>query len=138
MRVQQMIATHPQVPGRPLDVLVACIEACLDAAQASTACADACLAEPAVAELTHCIRFDLDCADLCKATALVASRRAGENDTVVRRLIKACAEACRVCADECALHAETMEHCRLCAAACRDCQAACLEAAAMMTTPTLQ
>jgi hypothetical protein len=57
---------------------------------------------------------------------------------VLRRLIKACAEACRVAADECALHAETMEHCRLCAAACRDGQAACLEAAAMMTTPTLQ
>ncbi len=138
MRVPQMIATHPQVPGRPAEVLVACIEACLDAAQAATACADACLAEPAVAELTHVIRLNADCADLCKITAQIASRRAGENDTVLRRLIKACAEAARVAADECALHGETMEHCRLCAAACRDCQAACLEAAAMMTTPTLQ
>ena len=36
-------------------------------AQVCTACADACLGEDDVGELTRCIRLDLDCADLCAA-----------------------------------------------------------------------
>jgi hypothetical protein len=82
-----------------------------------------------VADLRQCIRLDLDCADLCRATGSVASRRTGTNDEVVRRLIEACAEACRLCAEECETHASHHEHCRVCAETCRQCESACREAA---------
>ena len=56
--------------GAAVDALLACSEAC-------TACADACLSEDMVAELTKCIRTNLDCADICLATGAMASRLGG-------------------------------------------------------------
>jgi len=137
MHAHEMIATHPQVDGPADDALVACIEACFDCAQACASCADACLGEPNVADLTQCIRLNLDCSDVCAATGLLASRRTGSNAPVLRRLLDACAEACRLCGDECARHADRMEHCRVCADACRRCEADCRDAGQAIA-PTLQ
>ncbi|RBY83275.1 four-helix bundle copper-binding protein [Blastococcus sp. TF02A-26] len=122
----QMLATHPHAQSGPdADLLAACIDACLQCAEACTACADACLAEEMVADLRHCIRTDLDCSDVCAATARVLTRRAGHDSTVARAVLEACATACRSCGDECAQHAEMHEHCRVCAEACRRCEQAC-------------
>jgi hypothetical protein len=137
MHAQEMIATHPQVQGSTNDALIRCIEACYDCAQICTSCADACLAEDMVKDLTQCIRLNLDCADVCAATGTVASRRTGTNELIIKRMIETCAEACRLCGDECQTHAEMHKHCRICAEACRQCEAACREAAASIT-PTLQ
>jgi hypothetical protein len=128
MHTKAMIATHPHVHGTVDSSLVRCIDLCFDCAQSCVSCADACLGEPTVAELRQCIRTDLDCADICTATGSVASRRTGRNDAVVRRLIEACGEACRLCAEECERHAGHHEHCRVCAEACRQCERACREA----------
>lgn len=123
--VRQMIDTHP-AHASASEQLAACIEACVDCAQACTACADACLAEPSVADLVRCIRLNLDCADACEATGRTLSRLTGPDGGDTRRLVEACAEACRRCADECDRHAAMgMEHCRVCAEACRRCAAAC-------------
>ncbi|RDI34749.1 four-helix bundle copper-binding protein [Lentzea flaviverrucosa] len=101
-----------------IDALIACAEAC-------TACADACLSESSVAELTKCIRTDLDCADVCGATARVLSRHTAYDANVSRALLEACAVACKACGDECWSHADMHEHCRICAEACRACETAC-------------
>lgn len=101
-----------------IDALIACAEAC-------TACADACLSESSVAELTKCIRTDLDCADVCGATARVLSRHTAYDANVSRALLEACAVACKACGDECWSHANMHEHCRICAEACRACETAC-------------
>jgi hypothetical protein len=130
MHAHEMISTHPQVRGNTNDALIRCIEACYDCAQTCTSCADACLAEEMVADLRQCIRFNLDCADLCATTGAVATRRTGSNETVIHSLLEACAEACRLCGEECRGHAEMMEHCRICADACQRCEAACREALA--------
>lgn len=87
--------------------------------------ADACLAEEAVADLRNCIRTNLDCADVCVATASVLSRRTGSNLTVVTELLKACRAACATCAEDREAHADMHEHCKLCADACRRCEKAC-------------
>lgn len=44
---------------------------------------------------------------------------------LIRSVLQACAEACRVCGDECERHASMHEHCRVCAEACRSCEDAC-------------
>jgi hypothetical protein len=129
MHTQAMIGTHPHVRGNVDAALIRCIEACYDCAQACTSCADACLGESQVAELVQCIRLNLDCADLCAAAGAVASRRSGSNERVIKHLLEACEEACRLCREECARHADMHEHCRICAEACRDCEAACRSAA---------
>jgi hypothetical protein len=132
MRTKEMIATHPDVRGKVNEALVAAIDAAAACAQACTSCADACLAEETVVQLRQCIRLNLDCADICEALARVASRRAGSNEDVIRKMLDTCVAACRRCADECARHANHHEHCRVCAESCRQCEAACQRAAGTM------
>lgn len=128
MHVSAMLESHPKdVGGVDPAILAAFIETCSDCAQACTACADTCLGEDTVAELVACIGTDLDCADLCAATARILSRRTGNDDTITRAVLEACAAACRACGDECARHSSHHEHCRICAEACRRCEQACKE-----------
>ena len=126
-QLSRMLETHPRAAqatddvaavGRALKALVACAHTC-------TSCADACLGEDGVAELTRCIRLNLDCADICEATARVLSRRTDTDLDLVRGQLESCAVACRACAAECESHADHMEHCRICAESCRACAEAC-------------
>ena len=121
---QQILQTNP---GGAVDVstLVECIEACYDCAQACTACADACLGEDEPKSLSHCIRLNLDCADACEATSRIVSRQTAFEPRLARAFLQACAEACRLCTDECEQHASHHEHCQVCAEACRRCEQAC-------------
>jgi hypothetical protein len=121
-----MLGTYPKdLGGIDRSALIACIDACVECAQACTACADACLSEDVVAELTTCIRTNLDCADVCDTTGRVLSRHTGYDADLTRAVLEACAAACRACADECGSHAEMHEHCRVCAESCRRCEQAC-------------
>jgi hypothetical protein len=128
MQVQQMIGTHPDVRGNTSRSLIECIEECYACAQTCVSCADACLAEQTVQQLKQCIRFNLDCADVCSATGALASRRTGSNEALLRSALDLCALACKTCASECERHAKMHEHCRICAESCRRCEAACEEA----------
>ncbi|MFQ6855364.1 four-helix bundle copper-binding protein [Streptomyces sp. 35M1] len=124
--VEDMLNTYPaDLGGADRQKLARCIEECIACAQACTACADACLSEETVAELTKCIRTDMDCADVCGATAAVLSRHTGYDANVTRALLRACAVVCKTCADECEAHADRHGHCRVCAEACRRCEQAC-------------
>ncbi|HJV98461.1 MAG TPA: four-helix bundle copper-binding protein [Arthrobacter sp.] len=104
--VQSMLDAHPKDLGS-LDrtKLAECIQACFDCAQTCTACADACLSEDMVAELTKCIRTNLDCVDVCATTGKILSRHAGYDADLTRLVLDACRTACKACADECAQHA---------------------------------
>ncbi len=122
----QMLEAYPKdLGGVDRDKLQACIEACVDCAQACTACADACLSEDSVADLTKCIRTNLDCADVCDTTGRVLSRHTGYDADLTRAVLGTCAAACKACGDECGQHAEMHEHCRVCAETCRRCEQAC-------------
>ena len=122
----QMLDTYPKSLGHvDKDKLRACIEACVECAQACTACADACLSEDSVAELTKCIRSNLDCADVCETTGRVLSRHTGYDANITRAVLEACAQACKSCGDNCDEHAGMHEHCRVCAESCRRCEQAC-------------
>ena len=63
----------------------------------------------------------------------LASRRTGSNEHLLRAMLEACAEACRLCGSECAAHAAQHEHCAICAEACRRCEQACVAAAGTIT-----
>ncbi|WP_030265609.1 four-helix bundle copper-binding protein [Streptomyces violens] len=122
----KMLDTHPTGLGRVTrEALVTCIDQVLECAQACTLCADACLAEEHMSELRRCIRTDLDCADVCNATARVLSRYGGDDADVVRDVLETCATVCLACGAECERHAKTHEHCAVCAEACRRCAEAC-------------
>lgn len=85
-------------------------------------CLTACLEEPDVKMLTRCIKFDIDCGEICRLTASLLARDSEHG----HHLLKECAEVCDKCAEECGKHARMgMEHCRKCAEACRACAEAC-------------
>jgi hypothetical protein len=128
MYTQEIIAAHPDVRGIVDAALIAAIDGISACALTCTSCADGCLAEQRVAELRQCIRLNLDCADVCAATAALALRRTGSDEAVVRKMLDACITACGLCGEECQRHASHHEHCRICADACRQCGAACQEA----------
>lgn len=124
-RAREMLEAAPAGPPLDLDDLAAAIERCLECAQACTACADACLSQETVSELRACIALDLQCADLCSATARVLSRDFTHAHAVVEHLLQACVLACGECATECERHAGHHRHCALCAESCRRCAVAC-------------
>jgi hypothetical protein len=127
MTVREIMAVHPRPSPLDRDVLVRCIEECLDCGAVCTSCADACLAEPDVPELVSCIRFCLDCADACRAAGSVLTRQTEAAPEVVRAITQACAVACRASGDECERHAAHHDHCRICEGVCRRCEQACNE-----------
>ena len=120
-----MLKAHPHPIQLDSELLTAAVDALVDCAQACDACADACLAEDMLTELRRCIRLDLDCADICRATAAVFSRQTDADWRVMRSQLAACITACAACASECEQHAAMHAHCRICAAACRACERAC-------------
>jgi hypothetical protein len=129
----QMMETYPKEINLDRSKLVAAVDALIACSEACTACADACLSEDTVAELTKCIRTDLDCADICSATARVLSRHTGYEANISRTLLQACVAACKSCGEECGNHASMHAHCRICADACRGCGQACSDLLASMS-----
>jgi hypothetical protein len=122
---QRMLEAHPWPGHVDRSVLAECIEACVECAQACQSCADACLSEESVADLRKCIRLNLDCDDVCSATARVLTRQTEYDAPLSRALVEVCRQACATCGEECESHASHHEHCRICAEACRRCEQAC-------------
>jgi hypothetical protein len=121
----KMLETHPAELSVDLKVLADCIDACASCAQVCTICADACLAE-GDASLAECIAENLQCADVCRATADLLSRPAFIDWKIAAEMVAACASAAERCRITCAEHGEHgMEHCAGCADACRACADAC-------------
>ena len=110
---QRMIETNPSQTPAASAALAECIEACFDCAQACTACADAYLGEEDVQMLVRCIRLDLDRADVCESTGKILSRQTAFDPQLAEAALRACAEACHVCGEECEQHAEHHEHYRV-------------------------
>ena len=82
-------------------------------------CFNACLEEENVAMLTKCIKYDVECAEICE---MAISSLSYEGD-FSKDIIKLCIEACNKCAKECRKHDHM--HCIECAKACEDCAKAC-------------
>jgi hypothetical protein len=124
---RQMLDTYPRAFSVDAGVLAAAIDALSDCAQACNADNAADLGEHNVTEMVRCIRLCLDCADICSASAGVASRLVEYDASVFRPLLESCVAICKSCGDECERHAQMHEHCRVCAGACRRCEQACRE-----------
>jgi hypothetical protein len=119
-----MLATTPNPPQIATSRLAGSVKACLECEAACLSCADACLGEPGIDTLRRCIRLDLDCAEICSATARLLARQYRPDVRLLRAMVEACAVACAACATECEWHG-LMEHCGVCAEACRRCEAEC-------------
>lgn len=90
------------------------IEFFFECASSCWICADAALHESHPEHFEACIRQCLTCAELC---ALTAKRLLTYGDTDLSETLV----AIKMCAEECARHASTYEHCFICMRSCEDC-----------------
>ena len=134
MTIREMLDAHPQPASGDRDVVVRCIEACIDCGAACTSCADADLRESDVPELVRCIRLCLDCADACAAAMRILGRQTDAHPPSQLNILETCLAACRACADQCELHAAHHRHCAISAAECRRCEQAGEDLRAALTT----
>ena len=124
-RLHELFRDHPAPASDAGDEAFAFVQSAAECTHTCTACADACLEEDDPTHLRECIRTNLDCADICTATARLISRPGKQDPDVLRAQLEACATVCRACAEHCEKHGESMEHCRVCAESCRECAEAC-------------
>ena len=124
-RVREMFDTHPNPASDAGEEAFALVKATAECAAVCTTCADACLSEDDPSEMRECIRYNLDCADICATTGSLIARPGPQDPRTLQAQLAACAQACRACAEECERHAGSMEHCRVCAESCRACEKAC-------------
>ncbi|MGP1354191.1 MAG: four-helix bundle copper-binding protein [Parasphingopyxis sp.] len=121
MSIAEMIKSHPDVAGHLNEPLATAIRHAMFCAAICNSCADACSAEDG--DMRQCIRMCSDCADMCDATFKIATRRTGDNERLLRKLLELCADYCEACAEECGKHDN--DHCRRCAEMCRECATDC-------------
>lgn len=118
----QMLEAYPAEINLDRTVLAKAIDALTTCAQVCTACADACLSESPdrLPELTRCVRDNLDCADVCAATAAVLSRHTAYDARLANAQAQAAAQATQTCGDSCGEHRDLHRHCEICERVCRD------------------
>jgi hypothetical protein len=85
-------------------------------------CATACLDEQDIDMLKDCIKINLMCAEVCRATAIAISRGSEH----AGHLLKECIEICEQCSDECGKHEHG--HCKECSRTCENCAESCKQA----------
>ncbi len=104
----------------PHDELIKKLDICV---AACNFCASSCLKEDDVKMMAHCISNNIDCAEICRTTAILLAR----DSKHAKHLMKECIEVCMACVEECSKHEH--EHCKACAKACSECAEACKAAA---------
>ena len=123
MSTLEILKSAPQKLTVDVQLVADAIDAASACAIVCTSCASACLSEDM--DMAQCVRDDLDCADLCEATARHLARLNASDKQLTLSILATCIEACVQCAASCKEHAEHHEHCKLCAQACRRCEDAC-------------
>ncbi|ARS38142.1 four-helix bundle copper-binding protein [Pontibacter actiniarum] len=82
-------------------------------------CAISCLQEDDIKKMVPCIRLDLDCAAICRATLDYVSR----DSRYAKDLVQECIKITKACQEECKKH--DMQHCQECADSCAKLVQAC-------------
>lgn len=121
-----MLNQHPRALPTTRESYADAVEELSLCGRICTSCADACLGESEHrAHLVRCMRYALDCADICGVTARLLTRQTDSEDALLVAQLRACTLACGLCAEECFTHASMHGHCASCADACRSCQECC-------------
>lgn len=116
--------------GMDMTMMQECIEACSAAAQASTMCADACASD----NMGRCASMCANTADVATTMMRMMMRPGGYDMESMRSMMTACIAMGSACAEECRMHADTHDHCRICAMACDAMVTACERAMSSMAS----
>jgi hypothetical protein len=108
----QMLEARTDERGVDHATLALAIDAMHDVVSATSVCADACMSEPDVADMTDCIRACLDAADVATALIKVLSRT-GPTVQGTRALVSAAAKMLAETSAVATRHGDHDKHCRI-------------------------
>ena len=111
-----MMKAMPKMTAMDMDMtkMQSCIESCSAAAQAATMCADADSGEG----MARCCAMCSNMADVATTMMHMMMRPNGYDASVMMPMMQACIAMGMACSAECMMHADTADHCRICAMAC--------------------
>jgi hypothetical protein len=109
------------------DPYLRCLAACVNAARESSARVESCLQSNRLPQLIACVDAAMRCADICQATGWAVTRHVDQPHGLLGHLLRACAQACRLCREGCPAHSDGDQHPRAWEQACLRCEEACHE-----------
>ncbi|WAB82851.1 hypothetical protein OVN20_06930 [Microcella daejeonensis] len=129
MMMTEMMSTIPAMAEMDMQRMQAAMDACAACEQACTMCGDACGMEG----MGRCASMCASTADMAGTMMRVMMRPAGMHAEAMSMMLQTTAMMMRACAEECSMHAEMAEHCRLCAKTCLAAAEACDDMRMAMT-----
>ena len=90
------------------------VEACSAASMAATMCADSDIGD----DEARCSAVCSNCADVATTMMRMLLRPMGYDQMAMTAMLGACIAMGEACANECRMHGDMDEHCRICAMAC--------------------
>ena len=109
----QLIIDISHVKSKAMKNYQKFIDACLECLVTCEQCVTDCVATGN----KDCILLCRDCADLCALTARFEAR----GSDFSQEIFSLCAEVCKECSVECAMHASHSVSCKECTIACKKC-----------------
>jgi hypothetical protein len=120
-QMMSMMSTESMGMAMDMKLMQECIEACSAAEQAALMCADAGSGDNMGRMMSMCANT----ADMANTMMRMMMRPMGYDAASMMGMLEATMMMCRACADECMMHAEMSDHCRMCAEVCTNAVAAC-------------
>jgi hypothetical protein len=120
-QMMSMMSTESMGMAMDMKLMQECIEACSAAEQAALMCADA----GSNGDMGRMLSMCANTADMTNTMMRMMMRPMGYDAASMMGMLEATMMMCRACADECMMHAEMSDHCRMCAEVCTNAVAAC-------------
>ena len=109
------------MPGMDMKLMQDCMEACSAAEQATVMCADAAMGDDMAKMMSMCMNM----ADMANTMMRMMMRPMGYDMASMMACLEATMMMAKACADECMMHAEIIDHAKMCAQVCMNCMTAC-------------
>lgn len=122
MQMMEMHSKDMPASGMDMTLMQECIEACSACEQACTMCAGAMTMS---ADMAKCMGMCLNTADMTNTMMHAMMRPNGMHAESMMMMLQATVAMCSACAEECMMHADMSEDCRMCAESCRQSAMAC-------------
>ena len=122
---QQMMEMHTKdMPMMGMDMMMMqeCIEACSAMEQATVMCADAMMMGE---DMMKCRSMCMNGADMANTMTHMMMRPMGMHRESMMAMMSAMVMMATACADECMMHADMSEECKMCAEVCRQAAMTC-------------
>jgi hypothetical protein len=121
MQMMEMHTKDMPMMGMDMMMMQECIEACSAMEQATVMCADSMMGD----DMMKCRSMCMNGADMAGTMMRMMMRPMGMHRESMMGMMSAMMMMATACAEECMMHADMSEECKMCAEVCRQAAMAC-------------